>query len=196
MPRWKREAIFEARIERMGHADSEQSSISDEELRRIEEVVVRTLTVDLPTDLERLFGVEAEIHIKGTRYGSLSVFFGAVVGAYVILSRYKGFYESVELIRQQAKDLLKAALRRLGRFSVDVYTRYPSVRALESGWFRGLRKHIPAPFLAEFLSATWPPNEGYRPRRDGFFYFLLTLCIVELVVIGLLVYGAVMKTYF
>lgn len=33
-------------------------------------------------------------------------------------------------------------------------------------------------------------------RRDGFFYFLLVLSIVSLMIIGVLVYGAMVKTYF
>ena len=33
-------------------------------------------------------------------------------------------------------------------------------------------------------------------RRDGFFWFLLSLCIILLISVGILVYAAVVKTYF
>jgi hypothetical protein len=189
----KQEVIFEAKVE---YSENDRSIREGKENHRIEEVVVRTLTLHLPRDLDLLFGLKVDIYIKGTRYGSLSVFFGAVLAAYGILSGYKGFYESAKLIREQAEDILEAALSRLGEFRVDVSTRYPSMETLNSMWFKKFKKYTRDPFEAELLAATMPPYEMYQLRRDGFFYFLLALSIVELVVIGLLVYGAVIKTYF
>jgi hypothetical protein len=194
----QREVIFEARIE---YRTSERRITENSKIQHIEESVKQTLIVDLPKDLDLLFGVKAKIHIRGTRYGSLSVFFGAILAAYGILSAYKDFWDSVELIRQQAEDLLNNTLNRGGRreFNIRVSTRYPM------GYRRSLLQRDVAILLHDIRHELVfrardrdqvRPYEMYRPRRDGLFYFLLILCIIESAVIGLLVYGAVMQVYF
>ncbi len=195
----KREAILEAKVEYSPQEDSniESRRISEDSKERqlIEDLVTQTLTGTLPRALESLFGLKVLIHIKGKRYGSLSVFFGAVLGAYVGVSRYKNFYDSIRLIRQQAQDLLTIALRPYGKFSVGVYDRYPMVD--DPDWwewpFPRLRRYPPVNLETEFLGSELP---AYQRKRDGFFWFLFALCIMALGGIGLLVYGAVVKMYF
>jgi hypothetical protein len=192
--RQRREVVFEARVE---SAEKGARLTPSGENGSVEDTVIRTLTAELPGEMRRLFGVEVEIHIKGTRYGSLSVFFGAVLTAYGLLSGYKGFSESMNLIRQQADDLLTGALRRLGSYSVNVYERYPGTEELDdwSPRYRWLRRRYPPDLVGEILARAEPTYEVVPPRRDGFFYFLLTLCIVEMAAMGLLVWRAVVHTY-
>lgn len=176
------EAILEAHID---YSDSRELTQEDS---RIEATVVRTLTTDLPRDLERFFDLHVSIRIKGTRYGSLSVFFGVMVAGYGLLSGYKGLFESVELIRDQAEDLIASNLGQFGSLSVNVYARYPE--SPQTTWDRLLGHRFPGyPSLV-------PVPQPTRPHRDGFFYMLLVLTILEGALIAALVYGAVAKTYF
>lgn len=179
MPRFRREAIFEAKVDYSGNR-----SLDAREDRHIEDLVVRTLLEELPRALDHVFGLSVEVRVRGKRYHSLSVFFGVAVAAYGLLSGYKGIYDSIELIRQQAGDLLESALRQAGDFNVNVYSRLPN--QMEPEMF--LRRRFRWRHLAF-------PEEG-TPARDGFFYFLLGFSILELVVIMFLVYAAVMRTYF
>ena len=194
----KREAIFEAKVEYFTDQDSLRNhriSENSKERQVIEDLVTQTLTVTLPRELESLFGLKVLIYIKGKRYGSLSVFFVAVLGTYVAVSRYKNFYESIRLIKQQAHDLLTIALRPYGNFSVGVYDRYPMVDDpyWEDWGFPPVRRYPPVNLEPEFLGSEL---QVYQRKRDGFFWFLFALCIMALGGIGLLVYGAVVKMYF
>ena len=173
------EVIFEVKVD---YVQQDRQHQADIENRRVDEIVIRTLTVELPQELEHLFGVSAEINIKGTRSGSIIVFFAVVVTAYGVLSGYKGLVESVELIRDHARDLINIALSRFGDFNVSVSARYPSFRH--------------SPFERDLVAAL-PYNAEYQPpQRDGFFYFLFAFSILELLVIAVLVGGAVVDKYF
>ena len=134
MPRFRREAIFEATVDYRG-----SRSLDAREDRHIEDLVVRTLLEELPRELDQVFGLSVEVRVIRTRYHSLSVFFGAAVAAYGLLSGYKGIYDSIELIRQQAADLLGLALRQAGDFNVNVYGRLPNQNWMEPEMFLGRR---------------------------------------------------------
>ena len=181
MPVLRREAIFEATVD---YRDSRNLDVRED--RHIEDLVIRTLLEELPRELDSIFGLQVQVRIRGKRYHSLSVFFGVAVAAYGLLSGYKGIYDSIELIRQQAADLLELALRQPDDLNVNVYSRFPNRDWFEPEMF--LRRRFPWRHVAT--------AEESRPVRDGFFYFLLAFSIVELVVIGMLVYGAMMMTYF
>jgi hypothetical protein len=168
--------------------------IGDGENPGIEERVNRALTQDLPRDLEILFGVNVDVQIKGTREGSLIVFFGAVIAGVSALSRYKNLYDSVVLIQNQAPRVIHAALNGSGEYSVGVHAVDPSERSLEDPRYRWWRRR--APFSDEFLrDASGADDSQARHRRDGFFWFLLALCILEGLALGMLVYMAVLKTF-
>jgi len=169
--------------------------IDDKQNREIEQLVSRALTKDLPRDLETIFDVNIDVQIKGTRAGSIIVFFGAVIAGVSALSRYKNLYDSVVLIQNQAPRVIQAALNAPDKYSVSVSAVDPSERSLEDPRHRWWRRH--APFPVEFLSDGFGADDSHAPnRRDGFFWFLLALCILEGVALGMLVYMAVLKTYF
>jgi hypothetical protein len=162
MPRFRREAIFEATVDYSGNR-----SLDAREDRHIEDLVVRTLLEELPRELDQVFGLSVEVRVRGKRYHSLSVFFGVAVAAYGLLSGYKGIYDSIELIRQQASDLLGSALRQAGDFNVNVYSRLPNRDWMEPDMF--LKRRFRWRHLAFAEEGT--------PGRDGFFYFLLGFSI-------------------
>jgi len=191
MPRRKNEIIFQARIE---YSDSRNKQMLDrEENPDIEQRARRALTEDLPHDMENIFGVNVDVQVKGTRDGSITLFFGAVIAGVGALSRYKSLYDSVQLIQNQAQRVIIAALGD-SRYSVSVNAVDPTPDALQDPRYRWWRRH--GPFPLEFLPASLADDPGVRRGRDGFFWFLLVLCILEGVTLGLLVYRAVLKTYF
>src|ERR1022692_4836112 len=102
MPRRKNEIIFQATVD---YSDSRNLSDIGEN-KEIKERVSRALTQDLPRDMEALFGVNIDVQIKGTREGSIIMFFGVVIAGVSsllgALSRYKSLYDSVVLIQNQA----------------------------------------------------------------------------------------------
>jgi hypothetical protein len=121
------------------------------------------------------------------RTGSLSVFFAVSVFGLSALSRYKNLYDSIELIRTQADYVLESLKDRFGNLRVLVSTRYPH---MQNPYDRHSLLH------RELLLDDLALPSSFSHRRDGFFYFLLIWSIISLVLIGILVYAAVRKTYF
>jgi hypothetical protein len=191
MPRRKNEIIFQALIDYSGQGTLKSG---DEVTSELEQRVNRALTHDLPRDLETIFGINIDVQIKGTREGSLIIFFGAVIAGVSALSRYKNLYDSIVLIQDQAPRVIKAALP-YDRYSVNVNAVDPSARSFDfdNPKYRWWRRHSPDGFLRDSLGAD---HLEARHRRDGFFWFLLALCILEGAALGSLVYMAVLKTYF
>jgi hypothetical protein len=190
MARRKNELIFQAAID---YSDSRNMKLDRSENSEVEQQVRRALTEDLPHDMDTIFGITVDVQIKGTRDGSIVVFFGAVVAGISALSRYKNLYDSVVLIQNQACRVIQAALNGAGRYNVNVRAVDPNPESLEDR-FRWWRKH--APFPMDFMPHSIGEAGSGRANRDGFFWFLLALCILEGIGLGLLVYRAVMKTYF
>jgi len=69
----------------------------------------------------------------------------------------------------------------MGEFDISVRTRYP---VSANPYWRALAMQSSAELTA------------LGQRRDGFFYFLLVMVIVQFAAIALVVYGAVIRTYF
>jgi hypothetical protein len=200
MARRKNEIIFEARID---YSDRRDLSLGDiRESPEIEQRVTRVLTQDLPHEMETIFGMNIDVQIKGTRQGSILILFGAVIAGVSpllsALSRYKNLSDSVVLIKNQAERAIRTALneQRIGTYSVDVEVVDPTERSLvEDTPRRWWRRHMPFP--VEFMPDNFSSEDSHaRHRRDGFFWFLLALCILEGVAIAMLMYRAVINTYF
>ena len=191
VPRRKNEIIFQAKID---YTDSRNRPLESDENPEVEQRVRRALTEDLPHDMDTIFGVTVDVQIKGTREGSITVFFGAVIAGVSALSRYKGLYDSVVLLQNQAQRVISSGLNDSNRYSVSVNAVDPTPDSLEYPGYRWWRRH--APFPMEFLPPNLAGDSGARQARDGFFWFLLVLCILEAIALGLLVYRAVLKTYF
>ncbi len=214
LPRWSRrllpkrpEVILSATIEYeqtgkqsgmyLGE-DSHELNISSKDL---EAECKRVIEKRLPEDLEDLFGIEAEIRVRGSRYGSLIVFFSVLLSGYTLIASYRGFYDSIRLIKEHCAVLLNKLLRdRYPHHSfknVVVKTQHPSLpNPQELYWpsrlWKGLGIH---PSEMPWLLGESSPPRG-QPRRDGFFWFLLVLCVLLLTALGVLVYAAVVSTYF
>ncbi|NOT55385.1 MAG: hypothetical protein HOP18_12330 [Deltaproteobacteria bacterium] len=178
----KREFILQADIEGRD-TDYSLSKNNSEFVAAVRDA----LETSLPKDMREIYDMRVDVHIKAIRTGSLSVFFAVAVLGLSALSRYKNLYDSVELIRTQADTVLESLKDRFGDLRVSVTTRYPH---LHSPYDRHHLKNHEL-FLDELALPDLP-----RHRRDAFFYFLLAWSIISLIVIGLLVYAAVRKTYF
>ena len=214
VPRWsrrllpkRREVLLSASIEYRQSGDQVGMYISDkgEKLENIhpqmlEKEVTRVIEDRLPADLMDLFGVDAKIKVQGTRFRSLIVVFSALLSGYALIASYKDFYDSIQLIQEHCGLLLRKLLRDLYPhriFNVDVSTRHPVLPdpyELSSPirfWER--RGTHPSKIPWELWGS--PPLREHS-RRDGFFWFLLVLCVLLLAILGVLVYAAVVNTYF
>jgi len=203
----KTEVILEVKIEydsirlTNGSELSKDSRIGEFSVGDFQSDIENVITEDLPRDIQQIYGLDIHTNIKAVRYGSLSVFFALVFAGVGTLSRYKNLCESVELIREQCRLLLSQLISRKYKghgLTLAVYTRYPSLDDThESTGFARLRRlfhfhHGEAPILIN-ISDT---EDIQPPRRDAFFWFLLGLCIVLLVLLYILVYRAMVQTYF
>jgi hypothetical protein len=166
-----------------------KNSICFSEGQKDFESAVRSLLVtQLPQDMREIFGIEISVEIKAVRQGSLVVFFGVVIAGIGALSRYKNLYDSVELVRRQADQALCSLKKRFGEFRVDVFTLQP----------RFQDPYDRHPFFNHkmLFEEFGLPSPSHRSSRDGLFYVLLVWGILAFIIIAVLVYAAVAKTYF
>lgn len=153
----------------------------------VEEIILHRL----PADMEKIFGIEVKTRILATQHSSLIIFFEAVFTGFSLIANYKNFHDSALLLKRHFERLIKSLSEQ--RFDKRLYSiirfEYPYFSEHEHGISLSREDRY---FSDEFPGLITLPTQ----RRDGFFYFLLVLSIVSLTIIGLLVYGAVVKTYF
>ncbi|MFH1688599.1 MAG: hypothetical protein ABIE70_13905 [bacterium] len=191
------EVVFQATIARLQEGKYEESTNWD--YGEEESIVLEALNHELPHDLRELFGLEVNVRIKGTREGSLVVFFSVIISTYVLISRYKNFHESVKLIRDQANRILGRRLRSHGRYNISVGPAYPSILdedncrcRIHDGRSRRVRGELPI-----IDEDTGSEPGGYRSVSDrGLLTIVLVFALVEFVLLVALVSGAVVHTYF
>jgi len=214
IPRWsrgllpnRREVLLSALIEYSQYGDQDGMYLGDKD-RRLENIPpemlqqkVETLIQErLPADLMDLFGIDAEIKVQGARFGSLLVVFSVLLSGYTLIASYKGFYDSIQLIKEHCELLLRKLLREQyphRKFNISMETRYPTLPdpyELSSPFRFWERRGIHPSKLPWELWGSAAPH--HSRRRDGFFWFLLILCVLLLAALGLLVYAAVVQTYF
>lgn len=182
------------------HSKNIENNIESE---KVEKIAREIITDTLPFEMKKIFGIEVKTNILSTNYGSIIFFFSAVLTGVNLLANYKNLYDSIELIRKQTARLL------MNRLSIDYGDRFEVSANIEYSsyseplferfhkTFRRRSKHMDI-LLEEFPELIYmssPFKYGNR-NRDGFFYFLLSVTIVLSIIVGILVYGAVVKTYF
>jgi hypothetical protein len=187
----RREVVLLAQIEYNQVGDQQGMRIggdrknNDFQLPELRQEVKTVIEQRLPSDLEELFGIQAEIRVR----------------AFLIAS-YKDFFDSINLIKDHCSLLLRELLRDRyshSSFNVNVFTKHPHLPDPYGESMDMPRRYLKkfGPELVEMLRALGaPPAPPHRARRDGFFWFLLVLCALLLAALGLLVYAAVVKTYF
>jgi hypothetical protein len=201
MIRKPKEIIFLATIE-YGYEDRNKgrrlsiSELSNDSHDRLEHQLRHIIDSDLPAELNRIYGLSVNTRVIDIQQGSVLVFFGAVITAVGFISSYADFFESVKLIKEHSELLIERLMDKYhNKYEVKVVQQYPSLPDPDNRYpWRRLRKMF-GPEADEFLY--W--YEGLRgsgTKRDGFFWFLLFFNIILLIIVGILVGGAVVKTYF
>jgi hypothetical protein len=205
MRRKAKEVIFLAAIdydyERQNKGDHlGRARPSDVPIERLEQELRSVIASDLPNDLQRIFGLSVETRVIEIQSGSVLVFFGAAITAVGVFSSYSDFFESIKLVKQHSRLLIGRLMRSRygGEFDVSVVEQYPSLPdPSERHPWRRLRKVL-GPEADEFLElSAWTGGSAPQDvRRDAFFWFLLIFNILLLAAVGVLVRGAVVRTYF
>lgn len=145
---------------------------------KIDHTATSALLQELPGELENIYGLKVSIKVNHVRKGSLVIFFTVILTAYSIISSYKGFYESIELIKKQSADLLEMRLQELDpSLIVEVTTVNPNHNE------HGLTAKRPFNVVSKIVA------------NNCFFYFLLILSIVEFIAIAWMVHFAIIRTY-
>lgn len=143
----------------------------------IKNEVVGILQSDLPERCKAYFDTPVEVNVKGSHDGSIVVVFDVIVKAIEFISGAKDAYDVAALIRNITVKLIEKRLdKKYGRGTFLVYGRNHNYR----------EKDIYHPEV----------REVHFVNNNGFFWYLLISNIVLVICIFLLVYGAVMKTYF
>jgi hypothetical protein len=157
--------------------DEEEEIWLDNTKDEIVHDIEQALTTELPRRFAEIYGMQIQVRLRYVGTGSIVMVFGVLIGGYTLVSQYQDFVDSLILIRNQAKSLIEAILRRL--------------RGYRRTYVRVDVRHIPSVAYMR----------GYREigplyHRDAFFYFLLILCVIQFAFIIALVAGAVIQTYF
>ncbi len=160
------------------------------ESKKIEKLIKQTIKYDLEKEIKK-FGVDIKTEINSTRYGSIEVFFTVFITTFSFIASIKGFYDSIIFIKKQTEKLLRSNLNeQFGDFFyVVVSAEYPSFESREIS-----KEEF------DFLLSKRKPY-GYfdtineKPKRDGFFWYLLISNIILLGIIGLLIIKAVINYY-
>lgn len=164
--------------------DTDLDDLKKEDQIKLEKTIREALEVKLPHELKESFGVIVTVEYQGKRTGSFIAIFlvtwhalEAALPVFDFISKYKDFYESVELIRAQARRVLESALRLAG-FPYDVAVEIPNRKFLKvrnDGFARPARAR---------------PLLGRAVSRPGLFLTMAVLIIIlELGVIGSLLYN-------
>lgn len=162
---------------------------------RVEKIAKNVISNDLPNEMEEIFGLPIKTKIIAIRDGSILIFFRVILNAITFISSYKSFFDSVNLIKSQCKRLLYHRLKdEFGEeFDVSISEEYP---IFPEPPYRYLYKLFgrKIPFEPEVFPELLFGST--QKKRDGLFYYLIIFNIIILILIGILVYAAVVKTYF
>jgi len=201
-----REVILEACVKfyreeqrKEGYSNRIEIDKPDIQRERLEHEACRVIESELPSELRQIYGLETKTQVIAIRDGSLLIFFSVVVTGMGVFASYSDFFESIALVKKHVGMLLERAIRPLVQLQTDVSvsTEFPRMPDPDDiFWPRRLRRRM-GPFAEELLDSGFP--WAVRPpvaKRDGFFWWLLIVNLVLLTILGVLVGGAVMKTYF
>ncbi len=175
--------------------------VGERPVRELVADIGNVITERLPVDLANIFGLHVKTRIVQTRYGSVTVFFGVLLSGFTLIANYKGFYDSIQLIRKHCELLLEGLIRSKydGELHSNVNVDHPKLDDPREMRFPRRLRHWLDHYPPEIAEAMWEFGSfgsANRGRRDAFFWFLLVLNIILLVALGIIVYGAVVKTYF
>ncbi len=161
------------------------------ESKELEKLIEQTIKYDLVKEIRKTIGLDIKTEINSTRYGSIEVIFTVFITTFSFIASIKGFYDSVMFIKKQTERLLRSNLNEQfgDYFSVGVSTEYPSFESREISM-----KEL------DFLLRKGRPYGHFdtineKPKRDGFFWYLLISNIILLGIIGLLIIKAVINYY-
>ena len=89
----------------------------------VAESASKAISVELPEELENIYGIKIKTRIIATRYDSLHLFFGAILTGYTLIGGYKSFLDSVDLIKRHANSILRKRFKEEWFFSRLVGTK-------------------------------------------------------------------------
>jgi hypothetical protein len=156
----------------------------------LKEFAIHVLNNELQAECEQFIDIPIlEIKVRSVYEGSIELFFTVLFGVVADIAGIKNLYDSIDFLRTLAeKKLEKRFKEEYGDyFRINVNRQIPrDTHYYEDYELFHKRRGIP------LRSA----RNDERPKRDGFFYYLLVSNIALLAIIIALVASAVVKVYF
>lgn len=134
-----------------------------------------------------------EVKVNRTYEGSLIIVFSVLFNIYQFIGGIAGFRDTLKLIENVVERHMKK------RFNDEFYTDgYFEVNAhaetdRDYGYMLDELFHFRVKGRGAFPIPTY--NSSYRPERDGLFWYLLISNIILLILVGILVWKAVVNMY-
>jgi hypothetical protein len=134
-----------------------------------------------------------EVKVNRTYEGSLIVVFSVLFNIYQFIGGIAGFRDTLKLIESTVQRHMKKRLA--DEFSTNGYFEVSvnSEKDRDYGYMLEKMFHFGMKGRGAFPVPVY--EAGYRPRRDGLFWYLLISNIVLLIIIGILVGKAVFSMY-
>jgi len=171
------------------------SSLESNDENKIKEVEYNTIKEKIvgiiENDIKQTINESTIIHVKsvailGEYNGSIEVLFSVVFTALGVISGIKDLYDSVQIIKEISRTIIKKGLEkeRVNYFDVTLKTISP-MGADNYSW---REKH--------YYGDIRESEDCQCKKRDAFFYYLLVSNIVLLFTLGAMVFKAVTTIYF
>lgn len=201
LSRREQKKLLEPNKERLRYL-SDRQHMSDWDL--VEKVTIYAIEDKFPEIVKKNFDLSIRTVIYGVSEGSLSLLIGILLGGYDIVSKYKDFYESSQLLAKQLEFVIDDAF--IDNFDENFkiqsqierqFDYNPKIETLlddKSPKENMLNNNISVNKQTDKLIPS--KLSLIFSRREVFFYYLFILNITLLLFIGILVYKAVTKTYF
>ncbi|MCL2671680.1 MAG: hypothetical protein FWF10_06560 [Clostridiales bacterium] len=155
----------------------------------LKELAIRIINEELLNECEQFDIPVLDIKVKSIYEGSIELFFTVLFGVVAGVAAIKDLHDSIEFLRTLAeKKLLKRFRDKYGDyFRIDVKRHIP----------RDTRFYDDFDYLQKQRACSIHQfKNDERPKRDGFFYYLLISNVVLLAILIALIASAVMKVYF
>lgn len=143
---------------------------------------IRIINSERKPELQKYTDISInEVQVQVVYEGSIEIIYSVILSFLNLVSGLKDLYDVVRLIGEiSERHINKKLTDRFGRhFKVDTYVIVPESkdywRFEEKQWNRRMDCNV--------------------EKRDAFFYYLLVANIILLVIVGVLVFGAVMTVY-
>jgi hypothetical protein len=167
---------------------NDNNKISYDEIKNF---AIDLIEKTLPREVEEICGLPVfDIRVNRTYQGSIELVLTIIFNTYQFIAGIKDFYDNLRLIRETINKFLKTRINNEfgDYFDVNSSISYPNTDYYlnpEEFLMRNKGRYNLPVFI----------NNGQKPNRDAFFYYLLFSNIILTAIVIFMIYKAVAQTY-